>query len=67
MTSAENQRPHESDNIKIEVLNDLIDTQITFEDGTRARLFMNERMVARVILAYRSALETLRESRKDKR
>lgn len=58
------QQPDQTENLRIDILNDLVDTRITLDDGTRVRLLMNERMVARVILAYRSALEKLRDNQK---
>ncbi len=56
----------QEENLHIDVLDDFVDTRITLEDGTRVRLLMSERMVARVVLAYRAALEKLRDSRTDR-
>lgn len=47
------------DNFVIDVIDDMIDTTITLDDGSRVRILMDERHVARVVLGYRAALERL--------
>lgn len=59
--------PDGSDNMVIDVIDDLVDTQITLEDGSRVRILMDERTVAQVVLAYRAALERLREPKDRKK
>lgn len=67
MTKQRNAKPDDrEDNFVIDVLDDLIDTQITLENGTKVRLLMDERHVARVILGYRAALERLHARQRGK-
>lgn len=51
------------DNFMVDVIDDMIDTTIVLDDGSRVRILMDERTVARVVLAYRAALERLHAQR----
>ena len=53
--------PKPAENMEIKVVGHLVQTTITLPSGTKVQLVADEKAIARQILAYRRALETIRK------